>query len=186
MRARNLVGVLAGLVCLALPASALAQMATNPGVRFMPPVRSQHRICDADGDDCRSVPNAPAGYHQQCDRDRDHCWWVSNNQHNWNSHYACDADGDDCHWTQGYGSQYWRTRGGYDYGPPFAWYRAEPPGHFSLQRRREWLIKRRRIAYSEMQKMRSRGDTDAQQRLQSVIEELNSRIGQINRKLSYR
>jgi hypothetical protein len=98
----------------------------------------------------------------------------------------CDNDGDNCHWTQGYGSQYWRSRGGHDYGPPFAWYRAEAPGNYNLERRRAWLIRRRQVAHSTMEQMRVRGDKDAQQRLGSVIDDLNSRISTINRQMSNR
>lgn len=185
MKAINLVCVLTGLACLALPISAGAQVATNPGVRWMRVPQGQHRICDADGDDCRWVPNQPAGYRRQCDADRDHCWWVANNR-NWNSHYVCDADGDDCHWTSGYGQQYWRNHGGRDYGAPWAWYRAEPPAGYRLDHQRNWLVNRRRAAYDALQRSRAQGDRDAQQRLESDIDNLNSRIRSLDRRMSNR
>jgi hypothetical protein len=180
MGARNLLYALAGAVLLALPVSASAQIATAPTI----PNFGKHRICDADGDDCRWVANAPAAYHRRCDRDSDRCWWVPNSAWNWNSHYVCDADGDRCHWNNNYGPQYWHNHGGHDYGAPYAWYQAEPPSGYNLVRRRNWLINRRNVANSALAQARDRGDKGAEDRLQTVIGELNNRIGRINRQAS--
>ena len=180
MRARNLLYTLAGAVWLTLPALASAQMVAPPPL----PNSGLHRVCDADGDDCRWVPNVRIGYHRQCDADGDHCWWVPNKASNWNSNYVCDADGDNCRWTNGYGPQYWRNHGGHDYGAPYAWYQAEPPSGYNLVRQRNWLMNRRKLGYAALARARVRGDEGAEERLEAVIGELNNRLARINRQLS--
>jgi hypothetical protein len=66
---------LAGMALLALPATALAW---QPGIQLVKHHEDRHKVCDADGDDCRWVPNTPAGYYRQCDVDGDDCQWVPN------------------------------------------------------------------------------------------------------------
>jgi hypothetical protein len=147
--------------------------------------RGNHRVCDPDGDDCRWVANQPAGYSRQCDPEGDDCWWAPGRFGNWNSHYACDADGDNCRWASGYAPQYWRNHGGYDYGAPFAWYQADPPGGYNLARRRNWLLRRRQVSYAVLQQMRARGDGDGQRRMEAVIANLNTRIARLDHRGGY-
>jgi len=130
------------------------------------------------------VPNGQAGYHRKCGGDGDDCWWTPNGFSNWNSHYACDSDGDNCRWTSGYGPQYWRSYGD-EYGAPFAWYQAAPPDRYTLAQRRDWLLKRRQVGYTVLQRMRARRDVGAQRRMEGVIANLNSRLAQIDRRMGY-
>jgi hypothetical protein len=177
---KKMLSAAVGLAMLATPAAALAghrvadvtdlpmHVAQNPGPQ-MEPVKwhgGYHQVCDADRDDCRWVPNQP----------------VSNG----NMRYQCDADGDDCRWVGGYGPQYWPDHGGYDYGAPFSWYRAEPPARYGLSQRRNWLVARRQRAYFVMAKMRARGDRHAEERMVRAIDDLNARIANLNRQMSGR
>ena len=106
--------VIAGVTMLVLPTSVFAgnylrsndgnlparvAQVGSPQIELVKSHRGFHRVCDADGDDCRWVPNN-----------------IANNA---DSYYQCDPDGDDCRWVNGYGPRYWRDYG-YDYGAPFS------------------------------------------------------------------
>ena len=186
MTSKSILYVLAGMIWLSIPSLAGAQMATEPNIHFGPHW-GQHKVCDHDGDDCRWVPNAPAAHGEQyriCDADGDDCRWISNAPTGY--HRQCDADGDRCHWTNGYGPQYWRNHGGHEYGAPYAWYQAPPPGEYNLVRQRNWLINRCDAANAVLQQARARGDEGAEERLNRELDVLNQQMAKINGRLANR
>jgi hypothetical protein len=105
---------------------------------------------------------------------------------NWDSNYRCDGDGDDCHWANNnYGPQYWQNNGGYDYGAPYSWYQAAPPGGMNLEQQRSWLIERRQRAMAIIAQMRARGDSRGPKRMIPIVNALDNKIASINRQLGY-
>jgi hypothetical protein len=124
---------------------------------------SGRRVCDHDGDDCHVI--APEPLYRP----------------NWERQYVCDGDRDDCHWTGGAEREYWRDRGGYDYGAQYSWYEAPPPLAYSLARQRDWLISRRQRAMVTIKRMRDRGDSKAAQRLADALHGLDARVNALDR-----
>ena len=123
------------------------------------------RVCDSDGDDCRTVAPEPL-YHPT-----------------WEPQYVCDQDRDDCRWTGSAGRNYWRDNGGYDYGAPYSWYEAPPPSTYNLVQRRAWLISRRRHAMVTIARMRERGDSRGAGRLANAVQQLDREINAIDRRV---
>ena len=135
----------------------------------------------------RVYPNRPAGWsdgRRVCDSDGDNCRVVAPEpvyRPNWERQYVCDGDRDDCHWTGGGERDYWRDRGGYDYGAPYSWYEARPPSAYSAAQQRDWLISRRQRAMITIKRMRDRGDSKAAGRLANALQGVDARINALDR-----
>jgi hypothetical protein len=91
-------------------------------------------------------------------QDDQHKWWHHHHHHH-------DFDPDDYNW----GGRY-----RYQYAP--GWFGSPPPG-WAMDRRRAYLEQRRQAAINMQQQMLARGDTNAAQRLGTVIDQLNGQLG---------
>jgi len=111
--------------------------------------------------------------------------WNNGYQPGWDRNYRCDAGGYSCQWANNNGSQYWQNNGGYDYGAPYSWYEAQPPGNSSLAQQRAWLINRRERAIALIARMHARGDSRGANRVVSIVRALDQRIAVLNRQLGY-
>jgi hypothetical protein len=142
-------------------------------------------VCDNDGDDCRQVPNYREGY--------GHGYWkhhryqygapayAPNYSRGYDSlPYTCDEDGDDCRPNTMY-------QGGYSdiYGSNPQYYFMPMPGE-QMMTYRDRLIRGREIAMMKYRRAVARGDKTAARHLYNAVEDLNRRIGAVNRKLNRR
>lgn len=118
-------------------------------------VNGVHRVCDADGDGCRRVPNGGATYM---------------NQPYLPAVYPRHANngGAPCNYLPAQMPAY---------------YDAMPPASMNLIQQRDWLIARRQILMRQIAQLRAHHDSRGAARLVGMIQPINAHIQRINNQL---
>lgn len=120
-----------------------------------------------------------AGYHD-ADGDAHHLHDQTSHQRaqRYNYQYRSDRDRGDAarrthrNWDDDYN---WGGHNRYAHSPSY--FSASPPDGYGHSQGRNYLLQRRQAAYQMMRLARSRGDSGAANRLQTAINQINSRLG---------
>jgi len=155
---RTLLSAVAGLAMLAIPAIALAGGPYTHGWHD----QGWHR-----------------GWYKHFDRDDSRPAWGT---HRFYAppvaRYHHEPDADDFRSNQ----RYW---GGYNYDRPISSYNAIPQSGYSLAQQRNLVIQRRIQATRLINDLRARGDSRGAARMTVVLQNLNTRLVTINRRMGY-
>jgi hypothetical protein len=149
---RRLLSGLIGLSMIAVPCRAIA--ANHP---YTSSIANRSSIAEPAWQQAKN-PVVTLARDDDEDKDEEH-----EHHHHWWKHHDHDRD-----------DYYWGGRNRYDYPPSY--FSAPEPHGWDAPRRRTYWERRRKVAIRLRRQALSRGDTDAAQRLDRVIEELNQRV----------